>query len=136
MSDILVEYESGVRFRITVRGHELVADQPPDEGGTDAGPTPVELFAASLASCVAYYAASYLRRHDLPVEGLAVECDYAFAQDRPNRVGEVSMRVLVPAGFPERRRAGLLAVAERCTVQNSIRTEPDVHIAVQTRAPT
>ena len=131
MTDILVEYEQGDRFRITVRGHELVVDQPLDDGGGDDGPTPVEVFVAGLASCVAYYAGHYLRRHDIPVEGLAVECDFAFAEDRPARVGRVTLRIIVPEGFPEGRRAGLLAVAEHCTVHNSIRQAPEVAMTVE-----
>jgi putative redox protein len=135
MTDILVKLEQGERFRITVRGHELVVDQPLDEGGGDEGPSPVEIFVASLASCVAYYAGQYLRRHDIPVEGLAVECDFAFAKDRPARVGGIELRVIVPEGFPEGRRAGLLAVAEHCTVHNSIRRAPEVAISVRASAP-
>lgn len=135
MTDILVKHEEGDGFRITVRGHEFVVDQPLDEGGGDEGPSPVEVFVASLASCVAYYAGSYLRRHDLSVEGLAVECDYTFAEGRPARVGGISLRVIVPEGFPERRRQGLLAVAEHCTVHNSIRRAPEVEITVRASAP-
>jgi putative redox protein len=39
-------------------------------GGGDVGPTPTELFVAGLASCVAFYARRYLRRHDIDAEGL------------------------------------------------------------------
>ena len=33
--------------------HQVVADEPEDTGGTDEGPSPQELLAASLASCSA-----------------------------------------------------------------------------------
>lgn len=128
MADILVRHEQGDRFRVAIRGHGLVVDQPVNDGGTDAGPTPTELFVAGLASCVGYYTGRYLRRHGLPTDGLAVECDFAFATDRPARVSAIELRILLPEGFPEERRAGLLAVAEHCTVHNSLEHPPAVAI--------
>jgi uncharacterized OsmC-like protein len=130
VDDIGVLYEGGDRLRIRIRGHELVADQPVSDGGDDAGPSPTELFVASLAACVGFYAERYLRRHSLPADGLGVECDFAFSKERPARVGVVDLRLTVPSGFPEERRAGLLAVVEHCTVHNSIRQAPEISIGL------
>jgi uncharacterized OsmC-like protein len=131
MDQMRIEHEGGDRYRVRVRGHELVVDQPVEDGGEDAGPTPTELFVAGLASCVAFYAGRFLRRHGLPTEGLAVDCSFAFAEDRPARVGEVSVAVHLPEGFPEERRAALRAVVEHCTVHNSLRQPPEVEIALE-----
>jgi uncharacterized OsmC-like protein len=49
-------YLGGDRFVLEVRGHQLYVDQPREAGGSDAGPTPTELFVASLAGCVGFYA--------------------------------------------------------------------------------
>ncbi len=35
-------------LRLGIRGHEVVVDQPVADGGTDAGPTPTELFVGGL----------------------------------------------------------------------------------------
>ncbi len=42
-----------VRNNVEIRGHRLVADEPPEEGGRDEGPSPLEMLAGSLASCTA-----------------------------------------------------------------------------------
>lgn len=131
MDQMRIEHEGGDRYRVRVRGHELVVDQPVEDGGEDAGPTPTELFVAGLASCVAFYAGRFLRRHGLPTEGLAVDCSFNFAEDRPARVGEISVAVHLPEGFPEERRAALRAVVEHCTVHNSLRQPPEVEIALE-----
>jgi len=78
---IWVRHLGGDRLGISVRGHELLADQPVGDGGEDSAPTPTELFLASLAGCVAFYAERFLRRHGLSTEGLVVACDYAWARD-------------------------------------------------------
>ncbi len=132
MAEIQVRFEEGDRYRVRVRGHELVVDQPVEDGGADAGPSPTELFVAGLASCVAFYAGRYLHRHGLSADGLAVACGFSFASDRPARVAEISIDVTLPVGFPEERRAALAAVVEHCTVHNSIRSAPEVRIDLVT----
>jgi len=128
MSDaVRVEHDEGDRFRIGIRQHTLLVDQPIDAGGTDVAPTPTELFIASLASCVAFYARRYLARHDLPTTGLVVTATYTMA-DRPARVGEIKVAVAVPEGVPDERHAALLAMASHCTVHNSLEQSPQVTI--------
>ena len=119
----------GDRFDINVRGHVIRTDQPASDGGEDTGPTPTELFVASLTGCVAFYARRYLERHGLPTDGLAVEAEFAMGS-RPARVARIEVRITVPAGVPVERRGPLLAVASHCTVHNSLRAAPDVSVAV------
>ena len=123
-----VRYLAGESYAVTVRGHEFLTDQPADLHGQDSAATPTELFVASLASCVAFYAGRYLARHGLSRDGLRVAAEYEMAGDRPARVSSVRMSLSVTPDLPERRRAGLLAVASHCTVHNTLRQEPDVRI--------
>lgn len=130
MGHISVRPAGGDAYAIRVRGHELVVDQPAGDGGTDTGPTPTELFAASLASCVAFYAGRFLQRHGVPAGGLGVRCAFHMAEDRPARVARIDLAVDLPDGFPAARREALRRVVERCTIQNTLREPPDVHLAV------
>lgn len=120
-----VDHLAADRFEIGVRGHVLTVDQPVDAGGEDTAPTPTELFIASLASCVAFYARRYLSRHGLPTEGLAVDAVYELGS-RPARVSAVDLELHLPEGVPESRREPLLAVARHCTVHNTITSAPDI----------
>ena len=135
MNGIHVLPEGGDRYRIRIRGHEVLVDQPVDDGGEDTAPTPTELFVAGLASCVAFYAGRFLRRHDLSAEGFAVECGFEFAPARPARVGKVQLVVRLPEGFPEERRKAFLSVVEHCTVHNSLHQPPEVGIALEPAGP-
>lgn len=123
---ITVSYEGGDRLRIDVRGHAVVADQPIEDGGEDGGPTPTELFVASLAACVMHYAQRFLRRHGLPTDGLRVSCDYALAEG-PHRVGSIDIEVDAP-GLVEARRHAFSRVIEHCTVHTTITHEPAINI--------
>lgn len=123
-----VRYEGGERYEITVRDHSIVVDQPADVGGADSAPTPTELFVASLASCVAFYAGRYLTRHSLSREGLAVTLAYEMATDRPARVTSIHLTVRVPQSLPANRWPALQAVVEHCTVHNSLTNPPHIWI--------
>ena len=126
---LAVTHLGGDRFEIAVRGHTITVDQPTADGGADTAPTPTELFIASLASCVAFYARRFLARHDLPTDGLAVDATYSISP-RPARVGEIDLVLRVPDGVPADRRDALLAVASHCTVHNSLEAAPEVTITM------
>ncbi|SRR6266545_4466036 len=125
---LTVTHLYGDAFEIEVRGHHLTVDQPVDAGGADLGPTPTELFAASLAACVGFYAGRFLRRHGLATEGLEVHCEATMSSELPARLAAVTLRLAGLPALPERRRAALLAVVDHCTVHNSIRHAPQIRI--------
>jgi uncharacterized OsmC-like protein len=123
-----VRFVAGESYEVAVRGHRILVDQPADAGGHDDAPTPTELFVASLATCVAFYAGRYLNRHGYSRDGLAVSADFDMATDRPARVSGIRLTVRVPADLPAGRWPGLRAVASHCTVHNSLAVPPSVSI--------
>lgn len=129
MATVTVIHRGGDAFWIDTRGHVVTTDQPgADHHG--AGPTPVELFVMSLASCVAYYAVRYLRHCRLPSDGLTVRCEWSM-RSGPPRVSRIDLDVEPPAELDEASRAGLAAAVDGCTVQQTLRQPPavTVHIA-------
>ncbi len=133
MKRIEVSRASGVQFRARIGRHELVYDQPEAAGGTDTGPTPTDAFVASLAACVAHYATGFLVRHGRSADGLRVSAEFTMAE-HPSRVGEVAIEINVAAPLPGTMADALRAVAEHCTVHNSIALAPDVRIRVASLA--
>ena len=123
-----VSFIDGEAYEIAVRGHRIVVDQPAEAGGEDTAPSPTELFVASLASCVAFYAGRYLSRHGHNRTGLTVSASYELATDRPARVSAIKISLKVPTDLPEEGWPALAAVVSHCTVHNTLRHPPDVDI--------
>lgn len=134
MSAIQVRHVANSRYGVAVGRHCLIVDQPETSGGDDCGPTPLQLFAASLVACTAHYAGSYLARRGLSTEGLLVEGDFVTAEDQPPRVASLSVTITPPADLSPGRRAALLAVATHCTVHNTLRQPPTVTISLSDQA--
>ena len=131
---VRVDYEGGDRFRIAVRQHTVTVDQPASDGGEDTAPTPTELFIASLASCVAFYARRFAARHGIPTEGLAVTAEFSMAS-HPARVGEITLQLHVPAELSSEQQASLLAVTSHCTVHSTLMQPPEVRIELGALTP-
>jgi uncharacterized OsmC-like protein len=93
---VVVNHSAGTQYVATVRRHEVRVDQALDSGGTDEAPCPVELFVVSLATCVAYFAGQYRKRHGVDRAGLAVHAEYRRTNRPPARVASISLRVIVP----------------------------------------
>ena len=60
---------TGFAQEIEAGRHRLVADEPVEAGGTDAGPSPYELLLAALGACTSMTLSMYARRKQWPLEG-------------------------------------------------------------------
>ena len=124
--ELTVDSLGGDRHRSTVRGHELVVDQPRPDGGDDIGPTPTELFVAALASCVAHYARRGLGRNG---DGPTVHCAWSMSDTPPWRIASIDIGVVLPAGTSGARLDAVRRAVAHCTVHNSLEAPPLVSIS-------
>jgi putative redox protein len=110
-----------LRQRVQIRGHELAADEPKEEGGEDAGPSPQELLAASLASCTAVTMEMYAERKGWEIGEVTVDVAYEPAQrGSPTRF---AMTVSLPKELPEEQRERLMQIAAKCPVHRTLEGE-------------
>ncbi|WP_273846913.1 OsmC family protein [Rubrobacter calidifluminis] len=65
----------GVRTETKIRGFDLTVDEPKDLGGTDAGPNPVELVLAALATCQEIVYSVYAARAGVELERVEVDAE-------------------------------------------------------------
>ena len=110
-----------LKHDVEIRGHEVVADEPRENGGDDAGPSPQELLAASLASCTAITMEMYAQRKGWEVGDMVVDVDYEPSQrGSPTRF---TMTVSLPKELPEDQRERLMQIAAKCPVHRTLEGE-------------
>ena len=90
-TSLVDEYRTEVR----IRDFRFDVDEPPLIGGTDTGPTPVELVLAALGTCQEIVYATYARVLGIPLDGLEVS-----AEGRLDLRGFFGVAE-VPAGFQD-----------------------------------
>jgi uncharacterized OsmC-like protein len=127
------EYTGAARFEVTARGHRVVCDQPPANGGADTGMTPPEFLLASLATCAGFYAAQYLNARKLPADGLKVTVTAGKAQ-QPARLDGFRIEVHVGELEP-RHEEGVLRAVKSCLIHNTLAAHPSVEIAIRAYTP-
>jgi putative redox protein len=103
---------------IAVGPHALTADEPPELGGADRGPTPVELLLSSLASCKAITVKMYADRKQWPLERVEVVAKVASMNGAA--VVSIEAEVRVSGDLTDEQRTRLLDIAEKCPVQKAI----------------
>lgn len=124
---LTVAYHGGTRYDLTSGRHRVITDQPVEDGGHDAGMSPVELFVGSLASCVGYFVGQFCARHDISRDGLTVDAEWTMVEG-PHRVGAIALAIHLPHRITPEQRERLLKVAHGCTVHQSVAVAPNVSI--------
>jgi putative redox protein len=105
---------------VAVRGHRLVCDLSPEDGGGDRGPSPTEILAASLGACIVLMVGSYCRRHGY-MDG-EVRVDLATELGgKPPAVTGIVVDLQIPLDVPEDRREAILRIARSCPIHETLR---------------
>lgn len=126
---LLIKYLEKKKFEVECRDHKITIDQPKSENGSNQGMNPIEIFNASLASCAAFYAMTFLSRRIKDLKGLEVESSWSFAEN-PHRIGEISLSVKLPVKISESERKGLLRSVEHCTIKNTLEYPPKIIVTL------
>lgn len=118
---------SGYRTVAQVGAHRLVADEPVDVGGTDTGPTPVEIVSAALGSCIAITVRMVAERKGWPLEGMDVHVERSQVPvegARPRTRFDVAVTLVGP--LDDAMRAELERIAGRCPVHRLLEPGADI----------
>jgi putative redox protein len=104
--------------RVDIRHHQLIADEPVDEGGDDEGPSPQELLAASLASCTAITMEMYAKHKGWDIGTVEVECEYTPAERGCPTAFRLVLRL--PSECSAEQVERLRVIAAKCPVHRTL----------------
>jgi putative redox protein len=119
-------------YRVELRAgsHQLVADEPREGGGADAGPSPFGLLLSGLAACTAMTLRMYADRKGWTVDAIEVDVRYDVDDDGK---GSIARTVTLPADLLPEQRDRLADIAERTPVTLAVRN--GVPITTNLRGP-
>jgi len=126
---IEVRFPGGLAVDAFVKGRLIHTDQPAADGGGESGPSPFDIFLASLATCAGYYAVRFCRERSIPTDGLALAMDTE-RDPASHLVSDVRIRLTPPEGFPEKYLPALVRAVDQCTVKKHLAHPPQVESAV------
>jgi putative redox protein len=124
----------GYKHEVEVDGHTVVVDEPADDGGTDAGPSPSRLLAASLASCTAITIAMYAGRREWDIEGLEVSVDFGGAPKGAD-TAHFTVNLTIPEGLDEEQVDKIRTIAAKCPVHRTLTGRIEIEIRDDSEGP-
>jgi putative redox protein len=108
--------EAPFQTEIRIGAHRLIADEPPENGGADAGPTPHDLLLAALGACTSMTLRMYAHRKGWPLTGVQVH----LTQDAADGTHRFFRRIALEGTLDETQRARLLEIANKCPVHRTL----------------
>lgn len=106
---------------LDIRGHHLVVDGSVAEGGTDAGPSPHDLYDAALGACKALTLLWYARRKGMPIVDVHTVIERDDSQERQGTY-RLAARLQVSGDLTDAQISELEAVAHKCPVHKLMTT--------------
>jgi len=121
-----VTFPGGVAVEARFRDHSVLTDQP-SPVGSDTAMSPFDLFLASIATCMGFYALRFCQERDIPTDGLDLELRPVRDPEK-KRVAKIVVDLKAPKEFPEKYRAALLRAVDLCAVKRHLQEPPAFEI--------
>ena len=114
-------------------GFTIVTDQPKEADGDGTGPSPFDLFLASIGTCAGIFVLSFCKRRDIATDGLELveTIDWDEAQHKVSKIG---IEIVLPDGFPDKYLDGVIQSANLCTVKKHVIDPPAFTVTPRKRS--
>ncbi|XOV68184.1 MAG: OsmC family protein [Fluviicola sp.] len=115
--DIVGTNSAGFTVRMSARGHEVLADEPKEVGGTDLGAKPGELLLSSLAGCKLITLRMYAERKGWDLGETTISLRYLEIGDPTI----VEKKIRFSADLTEGQIKRLVDISGRCPVAKMLK---------------
>lgn len=132
--------ETAARTRIQARQFEIVVDEPPQLGGEDKGPNPVEYVLAAHIGCLNVVGHLLAKERGFELRGLEIQAegplnpDKLFGKDTFDRAGYKEIKLHVKADTDadqETLDQWLADIEARCPVSDNLGNSTPINASVE-----
>jgi putative redox protein len=123
----------GLTHEVDLGPHRITVDEPEKLGGSDAGASPQQLLAASLAACTAITIEMYAKRKEWQIGAVEVDCEYE--PPEPNSPTKFKLTLRLPSDLSQEQVERLGAIAAKCPVHRTLVGESMFEERIELIAP-
>ncbi len=129
MARVQVSFPGGVQVAARIDSHDILTDQPLEDGGDGAAPSPYDLFLSSVATCAGFYALRFCQQRELPTKGLAIALDIDRHPDT-RRLETIRMTLSLPTDFPKKYQKAIMRSVDQCSVKKALSDPPAIELSI------
>jgi len=143
MSDVVfettVEWKGGLTVEARARNFTLFIDEPPNLGGQDKGPNPVEYELMALGGCVIIVGQVVAKEMGIKIDSCKIKLSgnlnpaRFMGQPTPDRAGfkSINLEMEVKSDAPkEKLEEWVKTIEQRCPVGDNLRNQTPVNITL------
>jgi putative redox protein len=120
--------------------HHFRADEPVSSGGRDTAPGPYDYLLAALGVCTSMTVGYYARRKKIPLGDITVSLrhgrihakDCEHCETREGMLDRIDLQIELSGTITAEQRAELMAVAAKCPVHRTLKSEIDIRLNQKT----
>ena len=121
---------------VTAGKHHLIADEPVNVGGGEAGPDPYDYLLTALGVCTSMTVGFYARRNKWPLENVTVSLwhsriharDCEECQTKDGILDRIDVEVGLTGSLTAEQHAKLMDVASKCPVHRTLTSEINIRL--------
>jgi len=143
-ADVVVRGDAGsFKQEIAAGKHRLLADEPANAGGGDAGPDPYDYLLTSLGVCTSMTVGLYARRKQIPLENITVSLWHSriYARDceecetKEGMLDRIEVEVELTGPLSAEQRDKLMEIAAKCPVHRTLTSEINIRLRPAQKLP-
>jgi putative redox protein len=121
--EMRIDFPGGARVDAHFGSFTVGTDQLPAAGGQGSGPSPFQVFLASLGTCAGIYVLTFCRQRGVASDGIHLIQNVTL--DPATSLAEkISIEIQLPADFPEKYKSAVIRAAEQCKVKKQFEHPP------------
>ncbi len=114
-----------VAYAVTANAHTLVTDIDAASGGDDLGPSPHDLFDASLAACTSLTVTMYAARKNWPLTDVQVTVERDNSREAAGHY-KLTRRVHLVGALDAEQKTRLMEIANKCPIHKLMHAEIEI----------
>ena len=112
-------------------GHQLMADEPENYGGSNLGPSPYDLLLMSLGACTSMTMRMYASRKKLPLDDIQVKLVHQRVHaddcvDCNDKIERITRSISLKGDLSDEQKQSLMAIADKCPVHRTLKSHPQI----------
>ena len=127
--ELTIQFPGGMAVDAHFNDQQVHTDQPVASGGDGSGPSPFDLFLASLGTCAGFYVLRFCQQRDIDTSAVSLSLR-VIRNETSHRLETLRTEIHLPPDFPEKYHQAVIRAADHCAVKQALMDPPTLETVV------